>query len=251
MIEIINLCKKFGEKPILRNLNLTVKDGESLVIIGRSGCGKSVLLKHIVGLLAPDNGQVLVDGEDISRLSPLSRVRRKLNFGMLFQRAALFDSLTVGENVSFALREHTQMDEEAMQERVRRCLEMVGLRGVEKKKPAELSGGMQKRVGLARAIATEPEVMLYDEPTTGLDPIMADAINDLIIELQQKLKVTSIVVTHDMTSAYKVGSRIAMLYKGKIEAVGTPEEVRDSDNPILKQFVTGAAKGPITLEEDA
>ncbi len=250
MIEIINLCKSFGPRRVFHNLNLTIETGETLVIIGRSGAGKSVLLKHIVGLIRPDSGQVLIDGVDVCSIkesAALDKIRMK--FGMLFQGAALFDSLSVWENVGFALIQHTSMGEEEIRHRVRECLSLVGLKGIEEMKPAELSGGMRKRVGLARAICMNPETLFYDEPTTGIDPIMADAITDLIIGLHDKLRVTSIVVTHDMISAYKVASRIAMLYAGKIIEVGNPEQIRNTQNPIVKQFITGAAVGPITAAE--
>jgi len=246
MIEIINLCKSFNENVVLDNLNLTIKTGETMVIIGRSGCGKSVLLKHTIGIMKPDFGQVIIDGVDITRLTgkPLNDFRMK--FGMLFQGAALFDSLTVEENVGFNLIEHSKWPRADIRKRVNECLGLVGLKGIGHLKPAELSGGMRKRVGLARAICMKPEIILYDEPTTGVDPIMGDAINDLIKDLHDKLKVTSIAVTHDMVSAYKIATRIAMLYKGKIIAAGTPDEIKNTRNPTVKQFITGAAKGPIT-----
>ncbi|MBU4312640.1 MAG: ABC transporter ATP-binding protein [Candidatus Omnitrophica bacterium] len=246
MIEIINLSKSFGNNRVLDNLNLLIKSGETMVIIGRSGCGKSVLLKHMIGLLKPDFGQVIINDRDVCRMEQKELDDLRLKFGMLFQGAALFDSMTVGENVGFALREHTNIAEEIIQEKVAKALNHVGLKGIEDLMPAELSGGMKKRVGLARAICNEPDIILYDEPTTGLDPIMADAINNLIIDLNNKLKVTSIVVTHDMTSAYKIATKVAMLYHGKIVEVGTPDEIKHTEDPLVRQFVTGAAKGPIT-----
>ena len=246
MIDIINLCKSFNGHRVLDNLNLTIKRGETIVVMGTSGCGKSVLLKHIIGLLQPESGQVLVDGTDITRLSPKALTEFRLKFGMLFQGAALFDSLTVEENVGFALTEHQTLSPSAIRQRVRECLALVGLRNIEEKYPAELSGGMRKRVGLARALAMRPRIILYDEPTTGLDPIMGDVINDLIRELRDKLQVTSIVVTHDMKSAFKVGDRLAMLYEGQIIAAGTPEEVKHTNNPVVEQFIQGRAEGPIT-----
>lgn len=246
MIEIINLSKSFGGKKVLNNLNLNINSGEVMVIIGRSGCGKSVLLKHIIGLLKPDFGQILLDNQDITKMEEKELDEVRLRFGMLFQGAALFDSMTVGENVGFVLREHTKIPEHLAREKVERALEMVGLKGIEELMPAELSGGMKKRVGLARAICNEPKIILYDEPTTGVDPIMADAINDLIVELNHKLKVTSIVVTHDMVSAYKIANRIAMLYKGGIIATGSPDEIKNMEDPVVRQFITGASKGPIT-----
>ncbi|OIO38612.1 MAG: ABC transporter ATP-binding protein [Candidatus Omnitrophica bacterium CG1_02_49_10] len=249
MIEINGLHKNFGGKRVLRGVDLTIDTGQTTVIIGRSGCGKSVLLKHIIGLLRPDEGKVFIDGEDITLLSEKDMDAIRLKFGMLFQGAALFDSLTVGENVGFALREHTDMPEKKISLRVKDCLELVGLAGIEDLKPSELSGGMRKRVGLARAICISPKMILYDEPTTGVDPIMGDAINDLILQLHDRLKVTSIAVTHDMVSAYKIADKIAMLYEGKIIAEGTPEEIKNTKNPVVRQFITGAAMGPITKGE--
>ena len=246
MIEIINLSKSFGSNKVLEDLNLIINSGETMVIIGRSGCGKSVLLKHIIGLLKPDFGQVIIDGADVGRMDDKQLDRLRLTFGMLFQGAALFDSLTVYENVSFALREHTDTPESDIRKKVAISLAMVGLKDIEELMPAELSGGMRKRVGLARAICNDPKIILYDEPTTGVDPIGADAINELIIDLSKKLKVTSIVVTHDMVSAYKVADRIAMLYNGKIVEVGPVKQIKNTKDPLVKQFITGAAKGPVT-----
>jgi len=246
MIEIINLCKSFNGKKVLENLNLTIEKGETMVIIGRSGCGKSVLLKHIIGILRPDSGQIIIDGTDITKLEEKDLKEFRMKFGMLFQGAALFDSLTVHENVGFNLIEHTDRPKGEIRKRVSECLNLVGLKGIEDLKPAELSGGMRKRVGLARAICMNPEIILYDEPTTGVDPIMGDAVNDLIKNLHDKLNPISIAVTHDMVSAYKIASRVAMLYNGKIISVGTPDEVKNTTNPVVKQFITGAAVGPIT-----
>ena len=249
MIEIINLSKSFTSLKVLDNLNLIINSSEVIVIIGRSGCGKSVLLKHIIGLIKPDMGQVIIDGNDMTRLEEYEMDKLRLSFGMLFQGAALFDSMTVGENVGFKLREHTDISGSEIRKKVADALELVGLKGIENLMPSELSGGMKKRVGLGRAICNNPKIILYDEPTTGLDPIMADAINGLIADLNNKLNVTSIVVTHDMVSAFKIADRIAMLYKGKIITIGTPDEIKNTKDPIVKQFITGAAKGPIT--EDA
>lgn len=246
MIEIVNLCKAFEEHIVLDNVNLTLHDGETIVVIGRSGTGKSVLLKHIIGIMKPDMGQVVIDGQDITRVDDKELNAIRLKFGMLFQGAALFDSLNVRDNVAFNLIEHTKTDEKAINKRVAECLEMVGLHGIEDLRISELSGGMKKRVGLARAICMNPKIILYDEPTTGVDPIGADAINELIKELQGKLKTLAVVVTHDMVSAYKVADRIAMLYKGKIVEIGTPEEIKNTRNPVVRQFITGAATGPIT-----
>ena len=246
MIEIINLSKSFNSNKVLEDLNLIINSGETMVIIGRSGCGKSVLLKHIIGLLKPDFGQVIIDGADVGRMDDKQLDRLRLTFGMLFQGAALFDSLTVYENVSFALREHTDTPESDIRKKVDISLAMVGLEDIEELMPAELSGGMRKRVGLARAICNDPKIILYDEPTTGVDPIGADVINELIIDLSKKLKVTSVVVTHDMVSAYKTADRIAMLYNGKIVEVGPVKQIKNTKDPLVKQFITGAAKGPMT-----
>ena len=245
MIDIVNLHKSFNTKQVLCGVNLHINRGETMVVIGGSGSGKSVLIKHIIGLLIPDEGSVTINGVDIFDLSEgeLNDTRKK--FGMLFQGAALFDSLTVWENVGFALKQHTDLSKEEIRDIASRKLEMVGLRGIEDLMPSELSGGMRKRVGLARAIAMEPEILLYDEPTTGLDPIMADAINDLILDMKNKINVTGIAITHDMTSAYKIGDRIAMLYEGRIHGVGTPDEIKLSDDPVIRQFITGSSIGPI------
>lgn len=244
-IEIKDVYRNFNSLRVLQGVNLTIEKGETIVIIGRSGCGKSVLLKHIIGILKPDSGQVLVDGVDITTLGEYELNEYRKRFGMLFQGAALFDSLTVMENVAFGLEEHMTLPKKEVCHRVREYLGMVGLEGVEDKKPAELSGGMRKRVGLARAIAMSPEFILYDEPTTGIDPIMGDIINDLILKLHDQLKVTSIAVTHDMVSAYKIADRLAMLYNGKIIFTGSPEEIKEIQDPIVRQFITGSAEGPI------
>lgn len=250
MIQIRDLYKRFGSQPVLKGVNLDIRDGETIVIIGQSGCGKSVLLKHIVGLLEPDQGKVIIDGTDIYALDPAAMDAFRPTIGMLFQGAALFDSLNVQENVGFSLYENTKKPHSEIRERVREKLGMVGLHGIDEKMPADLSGGMKKRVGLARAICNEPKIILYDEPTTGLDPINSDVINNLILRMQEKLKVTSIVVTHDMTSAFKVGNRIAMLYRGTILGVGTPDEIKKTNDPVIRQFITGSADGPIHQERD-
>jgi phospholipid/cholesterol/gamma-HCH transport system ATP-binding protein len=248
MIEIVNLHRSFGSHHVLRGVNLKVEKGESMTVIGGSGSGKSVLIKHIIGLLFPDKGKVIVDGQALNDLdeSGLNEMRKK--FGMLFQMAALFDSLTVWENVGFSLKRHTKLSDKEIRKIATEKLALVGLKDVEDKMPSELSGGMKKRVGLARAIAMDAAIILYDEPTTGLDPIAADAINDLIVDLRKKLGVTSVAITHDMHSAYKISDRIAMLYKGEILEVGTPDEIRNTTNPIVRQFITGSAVGPITAE---
>lgn len=247
MIEIRNLQKSFNGKAVLRGVDLDIPEGETQIIIGRSGCGKSVLLKHIIGLIKPDGGQIFVDGEEVTSLSSRELYRMRRKFGMLFQGAALFDSMTVEENVALGVREHRMFDEPEIQRRVAEKLELVGLPNTQQMKPAELSGGMKKRVGLARALMMDPEFVLFDEPTTGLDPITSDAINDLIIDCTNKLGVTSIVVTHDMTSAYKVGHRFSMLHEGQVIFTGTPEEVRNTTHPIVRQFIEGRAEGPLQV----
>ncbi len=248
MIEIVDVHKSFGKLQVLRGLSLSVEKGESMTVIGGSGSGKSVLLKHVIGLLFPDRGRVFVDGQQLNELDEygLNELRKK--FGMLFQGAALFDSLTVWENVGFGLKQHTKMSDQQIRQIATEKLALVGLKDVEDKMPSELSGGMKKRVGLARAIAMDAAIILYDEPTTGLDPITADAINDLIVDLKKKLGVTSVAITHDMQSAYKISDRIAMLYKGEIQEIGTPEQIKSTANPIVRQFITGSAVGPITAE---
>lgn len=248
MIELIDLHKSFGGNYVLRGASLKVEKGESMVVIGGSGSGKSVLIKHIIGTLKPEKGSVLIDGVNIATMSENELYETRKRFGMLFQMAALFDSMRVWENVAFALMRHGKLTEKDAKNMAIEKLRMVGLVGVENLMPSELSGGMKKRVGLARAIAHEPEILLYDEPTTGLDPIMADAINDLIIEMKQKLSVTSVAITHDMHSAYKIADRIAMLYEGRIIEIGTPDQIKNTDNAVVRQFITGSAVGPIKVE---
>lgn len=247
MIRVERLAKRLGDKDVLRNVTLDIHKGETIVILGRSGEGKSVLLKHIVRLMQPDSGSVLIEGEEITHLRPSELVPIRLKVGMLFQGAALFDSLTIEENVGFSLLEHTHLSRDEIRARVIKELAHVQLtKQVMNKKPAELSGGMKKRVGLARAVITRPKIMLYDEPTTGLDPITADAIDELIVKMQGDLGVTSVVVTHDMKSAFKIADRMALLYKGEIVRVGSNEEFRDSDDPMVRQFILGQAHGPMT-----
>ena len=245
MIRFNGVHKSFGPKRVLTGLDLEIRTGETLAVIGQSGSGKSVLLKILIGILAPERGKVFVDDVEVTALGRDERQATARKFGMLFQAAALFDSLNVAENVAFGLRRRMRLSEQEIAGLVADSLAKVGLRGIEKLMPHELSGGMRKRVGLARAIAYRPEIILYDEPSTGLDPIRADAINDLILLLQKEMGVTSIVITHDMVSAYKVADRIAMLYGGKIIAVGPPEEIRHSPDPVVQQFLQGRAEGPI------
>ena len=238
MIEIVNLHKQFNGNKVLRGINLTISEGETTVIIGKSGSGKSVLLKHIVGLLFPNEGYVKVAGEiiDKTNMKKLYKIRRK--FGYLFQGAALFDSMTVGENVALPLVENDyNLSETELNKRIDKMLSLVGLPGIENLKPAELSGGMKKRVGLARALITEPEYILYDEPTTGLDPIMSDSIDELIKNLAKELNVTSIVVTHDMFSVKNVANKIAMMHEGKIYFEGTPQQLIDSNDKVVTDFI--------------
>jgi phospholipid/cholesterol/gamma-HCH transport system ATP-binding protein len=250
MIEVIDLSRSFNHRHVLNNLNLTIRTGETKVIIGRSGCGKSVLLKHIVGILRPESGTIKIDGKDITKLDEKSLNEVRMGMGLVFQGGALFDSLNVADNVAFVLNEFTKTPKSEIAQRVKESLAMVGLKDIEEMMPSDLSGGMKKRVALARAVCIRPKMLLYDEPTTGVDPITADAINNLIVELHDKLQVTSIVVTHDMNSAYKVGDSIAMLYHGKIIAEGTPKEISTTTHPIVQQFISGAAVGPITEAEN-
>jgi len=241
MIEVRELKKRFGTNSVLDGVSLQIEKGESVVIIGRSGGGKSVLLKHLIGLLKPDAGQVLIEGENIVPMDErqLLHVRRK--FGMLFQSAALFDSMTVAENVGFAFRRDRSLPEKEIRQKVAEVLEMVDLPGTEDKKPSELSGGMKKRVGLARAIIYQPQIVLYDEPTTGLDPIVSDSIDHLILRVRDRLDVTTVVVTHDMRSARRLGQRIMMLHNQKIYATGTPDEIFNSQDPVVRRFVEGVS----------
>jgi phospholipid/cholesterol/gamma-HCH transport system ATP-binding protein len=220
-----------------------------MVVIGGSGTGKSVLIKCIIGILKPERGEIFVAGREIGSLKEKELYELRKKFGMLFQAGALFDSMRVWENVGFGLLQHTSLSEKEVRDRAIEKLNLLGLHRIEDLMPSQLSGGMRKRVSLARAIAMEPEILLYDEPTTGLDPIRADAINELIVEMREKIKVTSITITHDMVSAYKIADRIAMLYQGRIIEVGTPEQIKHSTNEIVQQFIQGKAKGPITLAE--
>jgi phospholipid/cholesterol/gamma-HCH transport system ATP-binding protein len=241
MIETRELEKSFGAHRVLAGVNLEVQRGEAVVIVGRSGCGKSILLKHLIGLLRPDRGEVWIDGQNIAGMGEreLLHVRRK--FGMLFQGAALFDSMTVAENVSFVLRREGRLPAAEIDAKVSEVLDMVELQGTQTKKPAELSGGMRKRVGLARAIIHQPQIVLYDEPTTGLDPVVADSIDRLVMRVCECLKVTTVAVTHDMRSARRIGQRILMLHEGRIYANGTPEDIFNSDDPVVSRFVQGVS----------
>jgi phospholipid/cholesterol/gamma-HCH transport system ATP-binding protein len=249
MIEIRNLYKVFGAQMVLNNLSLTVRRGETKAIIGRSGVGKSVLLKNIVGLIRPDSGSIKINGTEVTNLKDKEYDRLRMEIGYVFQGGALFDSMSVGENVSFVLNEFMNLDKKTVKDKVRDALALVGLKDVEGLMPSQLSGGMRKRVSLARVLCMEPHIILYDEPTSEVDPITAAAINKLIIELRDKLKVTSIIVTHDMNSAYQVADSIAMFYRGQVIADGTPDEIKNSKHPVVQQFIHGAAHGPITDDE--
>lgn len=239
MIRLEDVYKSFGSKHVLQGFTLEVDEGETMVIIGYSGTGKSVAIKHIVGLLCPDRGTVFVDGLEVPDLSREDLYELRARIGYVFQFAALFDSLTVGENVAMALRKMRTLTESQIQDRVRESLALVDLPDTESKYPAELSGGMRKRVGIARAIAKRPKYILYDEPTTGLDPVTSAVIDELMVRMRDRLGVTSVVITHDMRSAYTVGTRIAMLYEGRVRQVGTVEEIQNTDDPVVRQFIEG------------
>lgn len=238
-VDLHDVHKSFGSKDVLKGFTLTVREGETLSVIGGSGTGKSVALKHIIGLLRPDQGEVWVDGENVSRLSQDGLYALRRSVGYVFQFAALFDSMTIEENVGMGLRRIAGMTAEQIRNRVTECLRLVDLSGYEERYPSELSGGQRKRAGLARAIATEPRYLLYDEPTSGLDPVTTTVIDDLIVRMSDELGVTGMVVTHDMKSAYRISDRIAMLYDGRIRFEGTPEEVQHCDDPIVRGFVEG------------
>ena len=248
--EVQGLVKTFGDRTVLNGVDLKVYEGETFVIMGGSGCGKSTLLRHMIGNFKPSAGKIHLLGTDITNLEggALDDVRKKI--GMSFQSSALFDSMTVGENVSLPLREHTKLDKSVIDIMVTMKLELVGLRGFENLMPSEISGGMKKRVGIARAIAMDPKIVFYDEPTAGLDPIMASVIDKLIIDLSRKLSITSIVVTHDMKSVLEIGDRIAMLYDGTVLEVGTSEEIKNSKNATVQQFINGSFDGPISFFQE-
>ena len=249
MIEIHNLFKTFNKVQVLNGLNLQVRDGETKVVIGRSGAGKSVLLKSIVGILHPDSGSIKIAGTEVMDMTDKEFDTVRRNIGLVFQGGALFDSLNVGENVSFVLDEFSKMPAAEKRERVADALSLVGLNGIEEMMPSQLSGGMRKRVSLARVLCMKPKIILYDEPTSEVDPVTADAIQNVIMEMRDRLKVTSIVVTHDMNAAYKIADSIAMFYHGQVIADGTPEEIRQSRHPVVRQFINGDAVGPITEDE--
>lgn len=241
MIELVDIHKSFGNKQVLKGLTLSVIRGETLVVLGRSGCGKSVLLKLILGLMRQDSGKIIIDGKDISQISEERMTKLRKKFGMLFQGGALFDSLTVAENVAYPLKEHTKMTRAEIKEKVAEKLALMEMEGTEGLMPSDLSGGMRKRVALARAIALEPEYILYDEPTTGLDPITAERINRLIRRMQTKFGVTSVVVTHEIYNAYMVADRLAMIHEGKILTSGTVEEIKKTEMPFVREFISNQA----------
>jgi phospholipid/cholesterol/gamma-HCH transport system ATP-binding protein len=246
VISLRDIHKSFGTKEVLRGLSLDVHRGESVVIVGGSGIGKSVMLRHIIGLIRPNSGDVIVEGRSLREMNEreLNEIRRK--FGMSFQEGALFDSMNVFENIAFPLRRHTKMTEKEIRHRVLECLEEVHLKGVEVRRPSELSGGMRRRVGFARAISLSPEILLFDEPTTGLDPVISDVIADLIVEMDHKLGVTAVTITHDMKVAFKIADKIAMICAGRIIEEGSPKQFEASTNPIVRQFLEGRAEGPLT-----
>lgn len=250
VIDIRDVHKKFGQRQILSGTSLEIYKGETMVIMGGSGCGKSTLLRHMIGSIRPDKGSVYVMGRDIANMAEEEMDAVKKKFGMLFQSGALFDSLNVKENVAMPLREHTKLDDNIINIMVKMKLELVGLRGFEDLMPAQLSGGMKKRVGLARAMVMDPEIVFYDEPTTGLDPIMAGVIDKLILDLSKKLSITSVVVTHDMKSVFRIADRIAMLHEGRVVQTGLKEEIRNTSNPIVKQFINGDPEGPLNFFMD-
>ena len=250
-IRIRDLHKAFGDKSVLNGIDLEIARGESLVILGGSGSGKSVLLKHIIGLLHPDRGRVEVDGIDIHSLSRHEITHFRRRYGMSFQEGALFDSMTVAGNVGFPLsRSRPRKSRREIESRVDECLELVGLSGTGKKMPSELSGGMRRRVGFARSIVLEPEILLFDEPTTGLDPIMTAVIDEVILGMRRQLGSTAVTITHDLQSAFRIADRVAMLHRGRILAVDTTERFRTLDDPRIRQFLEGRAEGPMTSDRE-
>ena len=246
VISLQNVEKSLGGRPVLRGLSIDVDKGESLVIVGGSGQGKSVTLKHIIGLMQPDEGHVIVMGKDVCCMKTRELNEFRRHFGMAFQEGALFDSMNVFENIAFPLRRHTEMTEDEIRARVEECLDQVHLPGVETKRVSELSGGQRRRVGFARAISLKPEILLFDEPTTGLDPVISDVIADLIVEMDRTLNSTTVSITHDMKVAFKIADRVAMLHQGRIIEQGTPAEFQHSSNPMVQQFIEGRAEGPLT-----
>jgi len=247
IVKADNIHKSFGERRVLNGASLEIYKGETFVIMGGSGCGKSTLLRHLIGALRPDSGKVYLLGEDLTALGETKMDELRLKIGMCFQSSALFDSMTVGENISLPLREHTKLESNVIDIVVKMKLELVGLLGFEDFMPSQLSGGMKKRVGLARAIVMDPQIVFYDEPSAGLDPIVAAVIDKLIVDLSKKLSITSVVVTHDMNSVFRIADRIAMLHQGRVLESGTKEEIRNSENGLIKQFIAGEPDGPVSF----
>jgi phospholipid/cholesterol/gamma-HCH transport system ATP-binding protein len=251
IIEVRNLVKSFDGRVVLDGINLTVERGKVTAIMGGSGCGKSTLLRHLIGVMKPDSGEIWVNGKDITRFDEAEMESYRKRFGMLFQMGALLNSLTVRDNIALPLREHTKLDEKIIGVMVKMKLELVGLRDFEHLKPSQLSGGMQKRVALARALALDPEIVFYDEPTSGLDPVVSGVIDQLILNLSQRMNISSVVVTHDTRSAFKIADKMVVLFRGKVVAEGPPEEIRDSPDALVQQFIAGSPDGPIPLRQSS
>jgi phospholipid/cholesterol/gamma-HCH transport system ATP-binding protein len=251
IIRVCDLKKSFAGRVVLDGINLEIAKGKVTTLIGGSGCGKSTLLRHLIGVLRPDAGEIWVKGQDITKFDENQMDGYRRRFGMLFQGGALLNSMTVHDNIALPLREHTQLDEKIIGVMVKMKLELVGLRDFEHLKPAQLSGGMQKRVALARAIALDPEIVFYDEPTSGLDPVVTGVIDQLIMNLSERLRITSVVVTHDIRSAFKMAHKMVVFYRGKVLAEGTPDQIRNSPDPLVQQFITGSPEGPIPLRQSS
>jgi len=251
IIQVRNLIKSFDGRIVLDGINLTVEKGKVTAIMGGSGCGKSTLLRHLIGVIRPDSGEIFVRGKDITKLDETGMEDYRKHFGMLFQMGALLNSLSVHDNIALPLREHTKLDEKIIGMMIKMKLELVGLRDFEHLKPSQLSGGMQKRVALARAIALDPEIVFYDEPTSGLDPVVSGVIDELIMNLSRGMNITSVVVTHDTRSAFKIAHKMVVLFRGKVVAEGTPEEIQNSSDPLVQQFIAGSPDGPIPLRQSS
>jgi len=251
ILEVRNLVKSFDGRVVLDGIRMTVEKGRVTAIMGGSGCGKSTLLRHLIGVMKPDSGEILYRGDDVTRFDDARMEAYRKRFGMLFQMGALLNSLSVHDNIALPLREHTRLDEKIIGVMVKMKLELVGLRDFEHLKPSQLSGGMQKRVALARAIALDPEIVFYDEPTSGLDPVVSGVIDQLILDLSRRMNITSVVVTHDLRSAFTIADKIVVLFRGKVVADGTPEDIRSSDDPLVQQFINGRADGPIPLRQSS